>query len=188
MDGVNFFDGGVMAFVQANFHNPVTDAVFPVITFFGEGGLFWIALSLALLCFKRTRRCGVCALSAIALGFLFGELILKNIVCRPRPYQAFPEYTALLLPVPGGYSFPSGHTCSSFAVAAVYFRFSKKWGAAALVLAALIGFSRIFLFFHWPTDVLCGAVLGVGAALFVTWAVPKLEDRRRRDQEALDKE
>lgn len=188
MEGINVFDGAVMAFIQAHCHNPFTDAVFPVITYFGESGLFWIGVSLVLLFFKRTRRCGVFAICAIALGFLVGELGIKNIVCRPRPYQMFPDYTALLAQVPSGYSFPSGHTCSSFAVATVYFKFSKKWGAAALVLAALIGFSRVFLFFHWPTDVLAGVGLGITCALLVLWAAPKIEKKRRETEEMLDNE
>lgn len=188
MEGVNPFDGAVMALIQEHCHNPFTDAVFPVITYLGEAGLFWIAVSLVLLFFKRTRRCGIFAICAIALGFLVGEIGLKSIVCRPRPYQMFPNYTVLLTRAPGGYSFPSGHTCSSFAVAAVYFKFSKKWGSLALALAALIGFSRVFLFFHWPTDVLCGGILGIACALFILWAAPKIEQKRRETEEMLDKE
>lgn len=186
MDGINPFDGAMMAFVQEHFHNAVTDGAFPVITYFGEAGLFWIALSLILLFFKKTRRCGIYAMVAIAAGFLLGELGLKNIICRPRPYQAFPDYTSLLIPPPGGYSFPSGHTTSSFAVATVYFKFSKKWGTLALVLAGLIGFSRIFLFCHWPTDVLAGVVLGIGVALLTLWLAPKIEAKRQEAEAHLD--
>lgn len=183
MDGVNIFDSFVMTWVQENCHNAFTDAVFPVITYFGESGIFWIVLSLALLLFKKTRRCGIIAICAIAAGFLVGELGIKNIVCRLRPFQAFPGYEPLLIAAPKGYSFPSGHTCSSFAVAAVYFRFSKKWGTGALILAAAIGFSRVFLFVHWPTDILAGAVLGIGVALLMLWLVPKIAEKRRKDLE-----
>ncbi len=188
MEGINLFDSTIMAFVQEHCHNMVTDALFPVITYFGEAGLFWIVLSLALLFFKKTRKCAVCALAAIALGFLAGELGLKNIVCRPRPYQAFPQELHLLIPAPGGYSFPSGHTTSSFAVATVYFCHSKKWGSAAFVLAALIGFSRIFLFVHWPTDVLAGMAFGIAAALLTVWLIPKIEQKRRETEDLLEKE
>lgn len=187
MEGINFFDGSIMAFIQAYFHNAFTDAVFPVITYFGEAGLFWLALSLILLFFKKTRKCGLCALIAVACGFLLGEVMLKNVFCRPRPYQTFPDYVVLLTRAPGGYSFPSGHTCSSFAAATVYFHFSKKWGTPALILAGLIGFSRIFLFFHWPTDVLAGMVLGIGMALLTVWAVPKIAEKRRKDLDELAK-
>ncbi len=187
MEGVNGFDSAVMGFVQEHCHNAFTDAIFPIITFFGEAGLFWIALSLGLLFFPKTRKCGMLALCAIAAGFLLGELGLKNLVCRPRPCQMFPDYVRLLLPPPDSYSFPSGHTVSSFAVAAVYFRFSKKWGSAALVLAGLIAFSRVFLFFHWPTDVLAGAVFGIGIAWLVLWIAPKIAKKRRETEEELDR-
>lgn len=188
MEGINLFDGTVMAFVQEHCHNAATDALFPVITYFGEAGLFWIVLSLIMLFFKATRKCAVCALAAIALGFLVGELGLKNIVCRPRPYQVFPQQVQLLISAPGGYSFPSGHTVSSFAVATVYFCHSKKWGSLALVLAALIGFSRVFLFVHWPTDVLAGVVLGVAAALMTVWLIPKIEKKRQKTEANLKEE
>ncbi len=188
MDGINFFDGAVMGFVQEHCHNPVTDVVFSGITFLGEAGVFWIVLSLVLFFFKRTRRCGLLALYAIAFSFLISELCLKNIVCRPRPFQMFPEEVSLLLPGPSGYSFPSSHAATSFAVATVYFCCLKKWGIPALVLAALIGFSRVVLFFHWPTDVLAGAVLGIASALVVLWIVPKIEAKRRKTEEALKKE
>lgn len=182
MEGLNAFDAAVMGFVQANFHNPVTDAVFPVITYLGEAGIFWIALSLLLLFTKKYRRCAVLMLCAMAAAFVTGELIMKNIVCRPRPCQEFPDYVTMLIPPPGSYSFPSGHSSSSFAAAAVLLFFSKKWGLAATCMAALIAFSRIFLFVHYPTDVLAGTVLGIAFALLTLLVyrravLPKLERR-----------
>lgn len=164
MDGLNPFDQTIMVAVQSACHNPVTDAVFPVITYLGEKGIFWIvlALGLAILGGKSGwRRCGVLMLLAMLAGLLIGEAGIKNMVCRPRPFQDYPGFAALLIPPPSGFSFPSGHTCSSFAAATVVFCRDKRWGAGALGLAMLIGFSRIFLFVHYPTDVLAGAALGV---------------------------
>lgn len=185
MDGVNWFDSAVMGFIQENFHNPAADAVFPVITYLGEYGVFWIAVSLILLCMKKTRRCGFCMLCAMAGGFLTGEILIKNLVCRPRPFHLFSTYTALLIPQPSGYSFPSGHSCSSFAAAVSLAFFSKKWGVPALILAALIAFSRIFLFVHWPTDVLAGVALGTAFAFLTVfvyrrYALPRLEAPKDR--------
>lgn len=181
MDGVNFFDAGVMAFVQQHLRTGFGDGIFTVITYLGEAGAFWLALGAILLIPKKTRKCGFCMLCAIALGFLIGELTLKNIVCRPRPYVSFPDYTTLLV-YPSGYSFPSGHSCSSFAGAVVLFRFSKKWGTPALVLAALIAFSRVYCFVHWPSDILCGAALGIACALTVLWVKKKLEEKQLRGE------
>ena len=161
MEGLNAFDAAVMGFVQANFHTQITDAVFPIITYLGEAGIVWIALSLVLLFTKKCRLCGVLMLCAMLGAFLTGEVLIENIVCRPRPCQQFPEYVAMLIPPPGSYSFPSGHSSSSFAAATVLFGFSKKWGVSAFVLAFLIALSRVFLFVHYPTDVLAGVALGI---------------------------
>lgn len=174
MEGLNFFDAGIMGFVQANFHNPVTDELFPVITYLGEAGVFWIVLSLVLLFYKKYRHCGAVMLCAMAAGFLIGELLIKNIACRPRPCNEFPEYVAMLIPPPQSFSFPSGHSASSFAAATALFCFFRKWGIAAYILAALIAFSRIFLFVHYPTDVLAGIVLGVAMALLAVLIYRKL--------------
>lgn len=186
MDGINFFDGGIMAFVQSCCHNAFTDTVFPVITYLGEAGILWILAAVILLCRRKTRLWGVSMAAAIAAGFLLGEIVLKNMVCRPRPFQMFPDYAALLIPAPSGWSFPSGHSCSSFAAAAALCRWSKRWGIPALVLAGLIAFSRIFLFVHWPTDVLAGAAMGAGIGLLAAWAVPKIAEKRRKDLNELE--
>lgn len=179
LEGLNFFDASVMGFVQAHFHNPVTDAIFPVITYFGEAGVGWILLSLLLLFTKKYRRCGVLMLGAMLGAFLAGEVVLKNLVCRPRPFVDYPDYVTLLIHPPGSYSFPSGHSSSSFAAAAVLFHFNRKGGTAALVGAALVAFSRIFLFVHYPTDVLAGILFGLFFALLTLWINRKFSEPKR---------
>lgn len=178
MPGLNGFDATIITFVQTALHNTFTDAVFPAITYLGEAGAFWLVLLSAMLFFRKTRRCGLLGLFAVALGFLIGEIAVKNLVCRPRPFAAYPNLYPLLISPPSGFSFPSGHTCSSFAAATVIFIHFKKPGAAAYVLAALIAFSRIFLFVHYPTDVLAGAILGILSALAVWWITRKAEQKR----------
>lgn len=165
--GLNSFDGGIMSFVQAHFHNAFTDRIFPFITYLGEAGCFWILLLTVMLFFKRARRCGVLGLCAMAMGLVLGEGLIKNLVCRPRPFADYPNFCELLISPPSGFSFPSGHTCASFAAAVTIFLHYKKPGILALILASLIGFSRIFLFVHYPTDVLAGALLGIVSALAV---------------------
>ncbi|MBP3704131.1 MAG: phosphatase PAP2 family protein, partial [Clostridia bacterium] len=102
------FDAAVMEFVQNHMHNAVTDAVFPVITLLGEAGAVWIITALILLCFKKTRVTGVLVLITMLITFVTGELCLKNLICRPRPCQAFPDIP-LLIARPDSWSFPSGH-------------------------------------------------------------------------------
>ena len=140
--------------------------IFKVITYLGNYGIVWILLAVLLLCFKKHRKAGLAIGAALLLGFVLGEGILKNVIQRPRPFYLWPELQ-LLIPQPSGFSCPSGHTTSSFAAATSLFLYRKRWGAVALVLAALIGFSRMYFTVHYLTDVLFGVVLGVGCALVV---------------------
>lgn len=161
---IESWDWSVLTYIGEACHNALTDAVFPVITYLGEGGAVWLLLALGLILFgKRTgwRATGWTMALAMLAGLLIGEVALKNIVCRPRPFHFISSEVPLLIPFPSGYSFPSGHSCSSFAAAVVIFRRDKRFGAGALVLAALIAFSRMFLFVHFPSDVLVGVLLGV---------------------------
>lgn len=170
-------DWSLLHFILDHCHNAVTDRLFPIITYLGEGGAVWIALGLLLVIFgKRSgwRSTGWVMLFAMLAGLLIGELTLKNIICRPRPFQA-EGMVPLLISPPSGYSFPSGHSCSSFAAAAAVFQRDKRFGGGALALAGLIAFSRLFLFVHFPSDVLAGALLGVLCGLGAGWACPRVQ-------------
>lgn len=100
--------------------------------------------------------------------------VLKLLIMRERPFQVLPGVHTLPwgpLVAAGGYSMPSGHASQAFAVATlIALGTSRQVGAVVLVLAALISLSRIYLGVHWPSDVLAGALLGVGLALIMRWA------------------
>ena len=103
---------------------------------------------------------------ALIMGLIFGNLLLKNVIARERPYTIeFARMTAdkvkELISLPHDYSFPSGHTQASFAAATSIFMYNKKYGTAAYVLAALIAFSRMYIYVHFPTDIIGGMVLGI---------------------------
>lgn len=101
-------------------------------------------------------------LLALVLSLLFNNMLLKHLIARSRPYDCIRGLIPLITP-PTDYSFPSGHTAASFAVGVLLFRkLPKRYGIPALVLAALIGFSRLYLGVHYPSDVLAGALLGTG--------------------------
>lgn len=155
-----FLDVSIMNFVQQNLHNRFTDTIFPIITMLGENGFIWLFLILILLISKKHRRCGAMLLISLALTFFWGEIVLKPIIARPRPFMDHPG-VPLLIPPPNGFSCPSNHASSSFSVATMLLFYHKKAGIASLILASLIAFSRVFLFVHYPSDVLAGALLGI---------------------------
>lgn len=147
-------------------HTAFLNPVMIFVTTLGNGGFIWILTAAVLLFFQKTRKCGFLMLLTMAVCLVVGNLCIKNIVQRPRPFHLDTGIT-LLIQNPGEYSFPSGHTMHSFAAATVIFLHNRKAGAAALVLAAMIAFSRMYLFVHFPTDILGGAIIGVLAALTV---------------------
>lgn len=144
------------------------DWLMPKITALGNVGIFWIVLGIVLVCIARTRRIGICMLISIGIGALIGNVLLKNLVARERPCW-IDSQILLLIENPKDYSFPSGHTLVSFEGAVSIYKKNRWWGVAALPLAVLIAFSRLYLFVHFPTDVLCGAVLGTAIAVLVGW-------------------
>lgn len=138
------------------------DVIWTLITSFGESGIFWIALSLVLMFFPKTRRAGFTMGLALLMGVIVGNGILKNVIARPRPYDFDPTLAHRLAwgEMTSDYSFPSGHTLASFEASVGLLIHHKKWGIAALVLAFFVCVSRLFLLVHYPSDVLAGAILG----------------------------
>ncbi|MBQ7781068.1 MAG: phosphatase PAP2 family protein [Lachnospiraceae bacterium] len=160
-----------------------TDWLDPIMVFLsalGNGGMIWIALSIVLVVPKRTRACGLTMMGAMALSFLIGNLFLKNVIARPRPFVVDSSVT-LLIPKPGEYSFPSGHTLNSVTAATVIFLYFKKAGIAALVLAGLIAFSRMYLFVHYPTDILGGIILGIMDAM-LAYKITQMVIKKREER------
>lgn len=154
-------DGGFLLFLQESVRNPLLNSIMIFITSLGDEGFIWIVATIALLIPKKTRKIG--AMSAVALlgSLVINNHIIKNLVQRPRPFVTFTDIQ-ILIPTPSEFSFPSGHTSSSFAAAAVFYRFlPKKLGVPSVVLAGLIGFSRLYVGVHYPTDVLAGVIMGI---------------------------
>lgn len=149
-----------------NWHNPVLDFLMPIITHLGSGGILWIALAITLLFFKKTRKFGILIGVSLLLSMILGNYILKPLVARPRPFETVSGVSMLITP-PDGYSFPSGHTITSFAAATVLWFRSWKLALPATIVASLIGFSRMYLFCHYLTDVAAGALLGAAVAVAV---------------------
>ncbi len=140
-------------------HNPILDAVMIVFTYAGSYGVLWIVIAVFMLFFKKTKKCGMTVLLSLIISLIVCNVLLKNVVKRSRPCW-IDTNIVLLLPVPKDYSFPSGHAFSSFAAAASISNFDKKFGKIAFLTAGIISFSRLYIFVHFPTDVLAGAVFG----------------------------
>jgi len=154
-------------------HTPWLDAVMIFFTRLGDDGILWIALGVGLLFFKKTRKCGVCVLLSMLLSMLVGKEFLKNVVERTRPFVADPTVVLKVTP-PSSFSFPSGHTLDAFTSATAIFMYYRKSGIIAFAVASLIAFSRMYLFVHYPTDILGGIVIGVCVAIAVVKLFEKI--------------
>ena len=169
------FDFSILYWIQDHIVCDWLTPIMKAITTLGNGGIVWIVLCVVLLCFKKTRWIGVTAAISLALVGILNNEIIKPIVARPRPFVQ--EEIALLINAPGGWSFPSGHTASSFAPATAVFLKNKKIGIPALILAALMGFTRLYFTVHFPSDVFVGMLEGILIAVVVTVAVDKLREK-----------
>ena len=142
------------------YRGEIGDVVVPLITRLGDAGIIWIILTVLLLIIPKTRKTGVIMMAALLVDVLLCNVFIKNLVARTRPFDVNTA-VQLLVAKPRDYSFPSGHTAASFAsVTALYLVGEKKMWKAALVLAVLIALSRLYLYVHYPTDIIGGVVFG----------------------------
>ncbi|NFV13815.1 phosphatase PAP2 family protein [Clostridium sporogenes] len=168
MDLIQNMDIYILDFIHKNIANNFLDKIMIFITSIGNLGLIWIGISLLLLISKRYRKVGVLCIASLFLSSLIGEVLLKNLVQRGRPFTAV-EGINLLIKAPKSFSFPSGHTASSFAVATVVGRKIEKFKLPIYILAIAIAFSRLYLYVHYPSDVLVGALIGVISAKIILY-------------------
>ncbi len=206
MDSITQLDGNLLIGIQHTLNADWLTPIMKIITLFGEDGIFWILVCLVLILFRRTRRLGIICSLSLLLTFITCNLILKPAVDRIRPWVTFQMVNALL-PPPGDASFPSGHSANSMGPAWALFiatmpvrtasgrsydevrclgwkgegaspQIMHRLGIAAVILALLIGVSRLYLGMHYPTDVVCGLLLGMIAATAVYVVILKTEDKR----------
>ena len=165
------FDLPILDWIQANLQSPLMDKIMPIITMFGDAGIFWMVCAFILFLIPKTRRTGLGMAFAMMLGLLICNVLLKPMVGRIRPYDYQIEYLGktmedllvagkLLVETPHDFSFPSGHIIASFEACTVILLGSRKLGIPATLLAILIAFSRLYLYVHYPTDVIVSVFLG----------------------------
>ena len=166
------FDLPILDWIQANLQSGLLDAVMPIITMFGDAGIFWMIWATLLLFFPKTRRTGLGMWFAMGMGLVVCNIIMKPAVGRMRPYDFQINELGktwndillagkLLVETPHDFSFPSGHTIASFEACSVLLINSKLMGIPAVILAILIAFSRMYLYVHYPTDVIFSVFAGI---------------------------
>ena len=172
------FDLPILDWIQSNLQSGFMDFIMPIITVFGDDGIFWIAWSVLLLLFPKTRKTGLGMGFALLMGLVVCNLTLKPLVGRIRPYdlqwELFGKEIVLLTGRMHDFSFPSGHTIASFEAATVLLKNSKKMGIPAMILAVLIAFSRLYLYVHYPTDVIFSVFAGIAIAFLGDWLAGKV--------------
>lgn len=174
------FDLPILDWIAANLWCPFLDTMMPIITLLGDAGIFWIAISVLFIITKKYRKTGLGMAFALIMGLLICNLWLKPTVARIRPYDFQANLGVvinLLIEKQHDFAFPSGHTIASFEAAVVILLNNKKLGIPAMILAVLIAFSRLYLYVHYPTDVIASVILGTAFAFLGNWLAQKIMDK-----------
>jgi undecaprenyl-diphosphatase len=161
---IQSFDFSVLNWIQDNIRCDVLDFIVPKITALGNAGVLWIVVTLLCVAVRKWRKCGITMAAALLTGLLVGNVCIKLLVARDRPCWIDPP-ELMLIAIPRDYSFPSCHTLSSFAASVSMLCYTKRAGIPLVVLAAMIALTRLYLYVHFPSDVLVGFMLGTGIAV-----------------------
>jgi undecaprenyl-diphosphatase len=171
------FDLPILDWIAAHLRCGFLDRLMPAITHLGDAGILWILLAVLFLCLPKYRKAGLTMAVSLLVGLLICNATLKPLVARMRPFDYqllhFGKEIPLLIPKPRDFSFPSGHTNASFAAAMALLLHHRKTGIPAMILAFLIAFSRLYLYVHYPTDVIASVILGIGLAFLGKFLVQK---------------
>ena len=175
------FDLPILDWIAANLWCPVLDVLMPIITLLGDAGIFWIAVAVLFIFTKKYRKIGIGMMFALMMGLVICNIWLKPTIARIRPYDFQLQFFAKEIPLLAGgmhdFSFPSGHTIASFEAAVVILLGNKKLGIPAMILACLIAFSRLYLYVHYPTDVIVSIILGSILALIGWYLAQKVMEK-----------
>lgn len=160
-------DLSILNLIQDHMKSAFGDAAMQVFSALGDKGMIWIALALILIVIPKTRKAGITVATALVLEVICCNMILKPFVGRLRPCVVDPTVD-LLITRPTDFSFPSGHTGASFAATAALFAQKNRLWIPSLIISLLIGFSRLYLYVHYPSDVIAGAFLGTMLGLLAS--------------------
>ena len=179
LNTIQNWDLSVVRFIREHIACPFLDFLMPLITYIGEKGILCLALAFLFIFINKgkSRKTGIIMLIAISLGFVLGNLTLKPLIMRQRP--CWIDGVKLLIENPHDYSFPSGHSLACFEAAMpIFMCLSKKWGIVAISVALLVAFSRVYLYVHFPTDIIAGSLLGILFAILAKFIVDYIEKKK----------
>ena len=154
------YDMALLDFIYSQTKSDFLDKIIPVITKLGNNGYIWIAIALFMLCIAKYRYYGGVLAMSLVINVIICNVLLKPLVGRIRPCD-INQAIVLLIPRPIDFSFPSGHTTAAFTAATILFFMNKKLGIVVYAFSTLLAFSRLYLYVHYPSDIVCGAILGV---------------------------
>lgn len=181
-------DGSILLWIQENLRTDFMTAIMKAVTRLGDKGLFWITVAVLFLLFKSTRKTGLALSIGLVINALIVNVWLKNMVGRIRPYEVV-EGLKCLIPEPSDASFPSGHASHAFvAVAVIWIMMSKKYGIIALIISAIIAWSRLYLGVHYPSDVIAGIIIGIIAGVTGVIIVRAVEKRMGGNKTVMSKQ
>lgn len=180
IEAITNLDFQILDFIQTHMRCAFLDAVMPLFTTLGNGGFLWLLLTGILLCLKTHRRRGAMLFGGLAAGFVVVNLLLKPLCARPRP--SWLVDVPLLIANPTDFSFPSGHTASSFIAAFLLTAYRPRLGFIAIPAATLMAFSRLYLYVHFPSDVLGAVLLSGLIALGISRAARIYDTRKEKNK------
>ena len=155
------YDIKAVKYINSLPHSKILDNFMKFFTYLGKLGLIWIGISILFILKNELRKTGIILITALLLTTILGEGLIKHIVKRKRPFVKMNICDQLIIGTPSTYSFPSGHTASSFAASAVFLTINSKISVLILLISTFIALSRIYLKVHYVSDVICGAILGL---------------------------
>ena len=180
IEAIMSIDREIMLFLQENVRNGILNPIMIFITTIGNTGAIWLILGAFLMFFKKHRKAGLYVILSVALCYVLNDMIIKEIVGRPRPFLTMPEIE-VLVSKPGSFSFPSGHSCAGFAASYILTKFYGRKGATAYILSVLIALSRPYVGVHYPSDIVVGAIIGtLGTMALYRWVYPYFSEKFSR--------
>lgn len=174
-------DWEILNWIQNTLAGGVMDWLMPKITSLGNAGIIWIIIGICMLISKKYRKTGFLVLIGLLIGLIVGNGIVKNLVARERPCWINTDFK-LLIATPKDFSFPSGHTQASVIAATIITLSHRKWGWIVIPLATIIAFSRLYLYVHFPTDVLGGALMGFAIGIVTYFLGNKLIENIKKQK------